>query len=91
MPSAADSRLNVLRRIGITEDEAVALECIWDGPALHLIADERATYLAREGYAALDTLDAVWHELDGLVAHTYMQHTLTPHQGSSSTTARQRP
>ena len=80
MPSAVEARYSCLRRLGLTEEEAVALERIWDGPALRLIADERTMFLADKGYGALQTLDAIWHGLGGVVAATYMQHGLTPHQ-----------
>jgi hypothetical protein len=48
---------------------------------LRLIADDRCKFFADKDYGALETLDAIWHGLDGMVGHTYMQHGLTPHQG----------
>jgi hypothetical protein len=70
-----------LYRIGITIDEAQALESIWNGSeAFRLIADERSGFLAGSGYGVIDSLDAIWHELDGSIAHLYMQHGFTPHQ-----------
>ncbi|MCY7401141.1 MAG: hypothetical protein LH477_09305, partial [Nocardioides sp.] len=74
-------RATRLRRLGLTEDEARAVEHMWNWPALWLIANERILYFAENGYDAIDTLDAIWHGLDGVVGHTYMQHGLTPHQG----------
>ena len=70
-----------LRRLELTEEEASAVEHMWNWPALRLIADERIMFFADNGYSALDTLDALWHGLDGVVGDTYMQHGLTPHQG----------
>ena len=70
-----------LHRIGVTFDEADALERIWGhGEAFRLTADERSGSLADHGYNVVDSLDAIWHELDASVAHLYMQHGLTPHQ-----------
>lgn len=80
MTFAAEERVNCLRRLRITEEEAVALELVWSGLALRHIADARTTFLADAGYDALTTLDTIWHELDGDIAHTYMLHGLTPHQ-----------
>lgn len=74
-------RAACVRRLEMTEDEARAVEGVWHWPALRLIADERVIFFADNGYEALETLDALWHGLDGVVGHTYMQHGLTPHQG----------
>lgn len=82
MKIAADGdRPNTLRRLELTEDEARAVEHMWNWPALRLIADERVIFFADNGYGALETLDALWHGLDGVVGHTYLQHGFTPHQG----------
>lgn len=70
-----------LRRLDLAEEEARVVEHLWNWPALQLLADERILFLANYGYSALDTLDAVWHGLEGVVGHTYLQHGLTPHQG----------
>ncbi|ROR89993.1 hypothetical protein [Nocardioides aurantiacus] len=70
-----------LHRIGVTFDDVEALECIWNGSeAFRLIADDRSGSLADYGYSVVDSLDAIWHELDASVAHLYMQHGFTPHQ-----------
>ena len=74
-------RAECLNRIGITEEHMQALECIWhQSKAWGFIIDQRTAVLADNGYSPLDSLDAIWHELDGPVAHLYMQHGFTPHQ-----------
>lgn len=88
MPEMPD-RAHRLRRIGITEEDAEALELLWDGSeAFRLIADVRTGFLADKGYLALDALDAIWHELDESVAHLYMQHGFSPHQAMLLDTSR---
>lgn len=79
--AANADRPDRLRRLELTEEEASAVEHMWNWPPLRLIADERIMFFADNGYSALDTLDALWHGLDGIVGDTYMQHELTPHQG----------
>ena len=81
-PSATDiHRAERLQRIGVTEPDLAALEQLWDrSRAFGLIADDRSGSLAGWGYSALDSLDAIWHELDEADAHLYMQHHYTPHQ-----------
>lgn len=80
-PAPGEGQALRLRRLELTEPEAQAVGHMWNWPALRLIADERVIFFADYGYDAVDTLDALWHGLDGVVGHTYMQHGFTPHQG----------
>lgn len=78
-----------LHRIGITFDEARALELLWNTEALRLIADQRTGSLADHGYSPLDSLDAIWHELEEGPANRYMGYGMTPHQAFLLDTHRQ--
>jgi hypothetical protein len=69
-----------LRCIGMTEEDAQAFEHLWGTRTFVLTADVRTGSLWGHGYTAMDSLDAIWHELDDPEAHMYMQHGFTPHQ-----------
>lgn len=62
MPNDPD-RAERLHRIGVTEDDFHALEQMWNTRVFGLTADQRTLLLAGQGHTALDTLDAIWHEL----------------------------
>jgi hypothetical protein len=79
-PETVADRTTRIKRLGITEDQLQALETIWNTRTFGLTADQRTALLAGEGYSPLDTLDAIWHELEEAPAHLYLQHGFTPHQ-----------
>jgi hypothetical protein len=69
-----------LKRLGVSDEEFEALERLWGTQTLTFMMDERSFALWDWGYSALDTMDAIRHELAHHDAHLYMQHGFTPHQ-----------
>lgn len=75
-----ETTIQRLDRIGIAGHDLDTFEDLRDTKVFTLTTDLRTSTLCGHGYTSIDTLDAIWHELEEGPAHLYMQHGLTPHQ-----------